>query len=198
MIPVHIWVHSNFCSLARFSEYFYEFSRGRESIYNRPIIHRRYSRLTYQHVGDFANFIFSVRGKPSIHIFLLSPQDLTPNLAMSSICCAIMDAAWACPSVITLFLNVTELESKPQAMTVLKASECHSIIEQYSMLKPKRSLCIKPQHLYNEHVPQEKARRFDFQDLISLIRQVKIKDGEIKIVRNTVRRNDLYVPMGLE
>ena len=198
MIPVHIWAHRDFCSLTQFPEYFYEFSRGRGSIYNRPLIHTRLTRLNYLHVGEFANSIFSNRGKPSIHVFILSPQDLAPNLVLTSVCHAIMDAAWACPSVITLFLNVTKHENKLYSMNLLKVDQCHNVIEAYALLKPKKSLCIKPKHLYNEHVPQEKARRFDFQDLISLIKQVKIKDGEIKIIRNTFQRNDLNVPVGLE
>jgi hypothetical protein len=83
-------------------------------------------------------------------------------------------------------------------MALLKLKENQSTIEMHSLLKPKKSLCINPQDLYGEHAIQDRNRFFDFQDLISLIRQVKIKDGEVKIVRRLSHRDDLYIPVGLE
>ena len=76
MIPIHIWTHAKLGNLHLFPEYFYDLRRGRHTIYGRPIIHTRHSRLNYQHVGDFAHFLFADMGKPSIHIFVLSPDDL--------------------------------------------------------------------------------------------------------------------------
>ena len=196
MIPVHIWIPSNSIRAENFSETFYEFLGGRESIYGRPSVHKRWSRLTYQHVGEFANHIFTFRGKPSIHVFILTPIDLAPKLALPSVCRTIMDAAEICPGVITIFLDTNRVQGPPIQLT--HVIQCHSTIQARALQTPKRTLCIRPGSLYERQSGNSDSHPLDFQDLANTINQVKIRDREIKIVRSKAKRDDINIPVGLD
>ena len=206
MIPVHIWTHAKLGNLHLFPEYFYDLRRGRHTIYGRPIIHTRHSRLNYQHVGDFAHFLFADMGKPSIHIFVLSPDDLLKgptNRALGSVCCTLMNVAWTCDFVVTLFLNLTIPKLlKHVSDTTLT---CKYIIEHHCKSRPKLAAASIPLNTprdfcHTHYLAKQANILLFFQDLVILINRICLDGRGIRIQKHKsgFRRNDSDVLVGVE
>ena len=190
MIPVHIWAHSNIGDLTPFPEYFYDLRNGRHTIYDRPIIHKRTGRLDYQHVGEFAQVIFADVRKPSIHLFVLSPDDLLQgpiNRALGSVCCTLMKVAWTCNSVVTLFVNLAT--SKFLNYVSDTSLTCNYIITHYCKKRPKRAASFTPKFVpwnvtHKHYLSQTSNLELVFQDLVSALYCVKLEGREIRVVNN--------------
>ncbi len=123
MIPVHIWAHAKAVDITHFPDYFYDDHKGRQSIYDKPLIHKRYNRLNYEHAGEFAHTVQRETGKSAIHIFILTPKDWLRgpyNSVLTDVCQSILDVAWTNNRTITLFVNLSELRSFETYETVLR------------------------------------------------------------------------------
>ncbi len=148
MIPVHIWTHAKALNLAIFPEYFYDTRAGRFTIYDKPILHKRFSRLDYDHAGEFAQTVLNDTGKPSIHIFVITPRDWLQgpyNSVVTDVCQAILDVAWINHRTITLFVNLSglrSLEAPPDTYALYNISiqsRCSRRPHQAALIQPKNT-----------------------------------------------------------
>ena len=207
MIPVHIWYHRRLGQLEGFSNHFYEIEGGRNSIYGRPVLHSRSSKLNYYSAGQFSKYILLNSGKPSIHIFVLISEDLlpeAPNDSLGQVCASIVRVAQTCPSVITIFLNLIESQFATSQETIAKTT---TLINLTCEQTPRKSVYIRPPH-FGENKAKEncrsdsswKQRILLFQEFTDNIVSVKIKDKEVQICpidRNRCK-NVKNIPLGLE
>jgi len=154
-------------------------------------------------VGQFSKYILLNCGKPSIHIFVLTTEDLlpeAPNNSLGQVCASIMKVAQTCPSVITIFLNLIE----PQFLTTHDTiTQSISLINLTCEQTPKNSAYVKPTHFGESKVRETSSwreRTLLFQEFIENIVSVKIKDKEIKIcpIERNQCKNPGNVPLGLE
>ena len=203
MIPVHIWHHRRLGRLEGFANHFYEVEGGRNSIYGRPVVRSRSGKLDYYLAGQFSKYVLLNSGKPSIHIFILTSEDLlpeAPNNSLGQVCASIMKVAQTCPSVITIFLNLIEPQFLSTHETITQST---SLISLTCEQTPKIAAYVKPAHFGEGSVRDTtiwKERIILFQELIDNIASVKIKDKEIKIcpIERNRCKNVGNIPLGLE
>jgi hypothetical protein len=165
MIPVHIWTHANAIDLSSFPEYFYDIRDGRRSLFEKPILHKRFTRLNYNHAGEFAKIMLNETGKPALHIFVLTPRDWLQgpyNTVMPDVCQAIVNVAWTNHRTITLFVNVSGLraiEAPPETYAAYNFSlDCNC------RKRPHQAALIIPRNTPNIHSADTHQRGEKFAD----------------------------------
>jgi hypothetical protein len=206
MVPVHIWAHYKVGNLSHFPEYFYEHRLGRETVFDLPELHPRRERLNYSHVGEFAQVIYANVGKPSVHIFVLSPDDLLGgplNNSLGLVCSSLMKVAWTCQNVATLFVNF----ASPKYLNYVSDTSlaCNHIIEDQCKILPQLATVIVPRHSassvnHRNHILGYSPLLCLYKDLVEAILTIKLSGRRLKIDKPEVirHRNDSGVSMGMD
>jgi len=184
MIPVHIWVHAKAIDIANFPDYFYDIQKGRQSLYEKPIIHKRYGRLNYEHAGEFAQNIIRETGKPAIHIFILTPKDWLRgpyNYALTDVCQSILEVTWTNNYAVTLFVSLSGPRSHDipaetyNSYNLILERRCQRRSRQTALIRPLNQPSIDPFNVtyIHERLADPAIIPF-FRELRALIFDVKL------------------------
>ena len=167
MVPIHIWNNSTLVNLNNYPEHFYEHAGGRGSSYLKPIIHNRFERLNYKHLGDFSKLCLSRKGEASIHIFTLMHTDLLSgpsNDVLGQVCELIMRIAQLSTRVIVMFIALFPFEQLTgESLTTALRSKDR--VEQFISTNPAYSAWIPPQVIPPLVLSLSSPAKADFQAL---------------------------------
>lgn len=167
MLPVHIWNSTELVNLSQYPEHFYEHAGGRGSNFLKPQIHDRHSRLSYEHVGEFAKDCISKRGEAAIHIFILSHFDLLSgpsNDHLGAVCETIIQVSQLSNRTVVLFVALFPLHQMAGdtlASAVKSKERAVLAIEKY----PLQAKWILPQIIPPIVLSLSSPAKLDFQAL---------------------------------
>ncbi len=188
MIPVHIWSDTRQVDLRDYPEHFYEHAGGRGSNFLRPIIHTRYKRLNYNHVGDFANTCLSKKGEAAVHIFTISHRDLLEgptNDALGQICELIIKTALISTRLVVMFVAfIPVAQLTPEQLAT--ATKTRERVDKVIGMVPSQVIWYPAQVvpdmiMMSNFTVNSEFRHLFYQELTKAVNRIVLKDSNIQL-----------------